>query len=153
MKYSQPVIVANMVEGFPQPFIKNQTEDLTIEVGVKPEEIICPYCHQKISTIINDKCSCSSCFFYSVMIIIFPIFIIYIMCINIEDCICEFGCSFSANGCCFPTCCRCISRDNLDGCLCCCDVDHYCPGCGNFIGKRDACLYICPSSCWCCREN
>ena len=65
MKYSQPVIVANMVEGVSQAFIKNQTKDLKIKVGAKPAKLIYPYCHQNISTIIEDKCSCSSFFLFS----------------------------------------------------------------------------------------
>ena len=150
MIYAYPVIIVNQGEGIPQTFINNQTNDSKIKVGIKPEGIICPHCHQKVLTIIDDKCNCCSFISYMIMIIIFPIMYFYLLCINIEECRCEFGCEPSNDGCCcFPTCCKCPSRHNLDRCLCCYDVSHYCPNCGNLIGIRDSCLDVCPPCCCC----
>ena len=147
MIYAQPVIIANSVKGVPQACIINQTKDLKIKVGSKPRKIECPYCHQPISTITENNCNCASFLAYILIFLIPPIFMIYITCINIEECRCECGCDGSDNGCCFPTCCKCPNRHNLDDCLCCCDVTHSCPSCGGSIGKKDACSDICPSSC------
>ena len=58
--------------------------------------------------------------------------------------------SSSDGCCCFPACCRCPGRDNLDNCSCCYDVDHYCPYCGKLIGTRNAWADICPPCCCCC---
>jgi hypothetical protein len=151
MIYAYPVIIINQGEGVPQTCINNQNKDSKIKVGIKPEEIICPYCHQKVLTVIDDKCNCCSFISYMIMIIIFPIFYLYLLCVNIEECRCELGCEAGNDGCCcVPTCCKCPSRNNLDGCLCCCDVNHYCPSCRNLIGTRDACLDVCPPYCYCC---
>ena len=149
MMYSHPVVVVNQGQGVPQTCLNNQTNNFKIKVSIKPIKIICPYCHQSVSTIIEDKCNCCSFFCYMIMMIIFPVFLIYIMCVNIEDCYCKFGCAYSDKGC-FPTCCVCPNRSNLDGCLCCCDVSHYCPSCGNFIGLRNSVSDICPPCCCSC---
>ena len=150
MIYAYPVIIVNQGEGIPQTGINNQTNVSKIKFGIKPEVIICPHCHQKVLTIIDDKCNCCSFISYMIMIIIFPIMYFYLLCINIEECRCEFGCEPSNDGCCcFPTCCKCPSRHNLDRCLCCYDVSHYCPNCGNLIGIRDSCLDVCPPCCCC----
>ena len=151
MIISYPVIIINQGEGVPQPCINNQIKESKIKVRAKPAKIICPYCHQNISTITEKECNCCSFVSYMIMIILFPVFYFYILCINIEEYRCELGCEASNNVCCcVPTCWKCSNRDNLDGWLCCYDISHYCPCCGKLIGIRDSRSEICPPWCNCC---
>jgi len=148
---SQPVIIANSGDN---PSISNDNipqNDSEIIFKVIPQEILCPHCKCIISTNTEEKCNFFSCIFYFI-ILIFPVFFVfYELCIDIEDCYCEFECRPSNDGCCcFPYCCRCPNRPTFKDCLCCCDVEHYCSHCGKLIGTRNACIEICPRCCRCC---
>ena len=158
----QPIIITNRAEyAVPQipiiPYvnninnINNQPVNNIIRFRAVPQEFICPYCHKFMRTNLNNSCNCGSCLVYC-FILVFPITLIfYMLCINITDCECVFECRTTSDGCgCFPTCCRCPERDNLDKCQCCCDVEHYCPYCGKLIGTRNAWGDICPPCCCCC---
>ena len=74
--------------------MNNELSNLKIKVGQEPTEMECLYCHHKILTATEDQCNCFS-FSFSVlmlMVIIFPIFFIYVLCIDISDCYCSIGC-------------------------------------------------------------
>ena len=100
-----PVIIVNQTREIPQPYIINQKEeDYKIILNANSQAITCPYCHQNISTVIDEKCNCCSFICYMIMMIIFPIFVFYTICVNNEECICELGCDMTDNCCCYPTC-------------------------------------------------
>ena len=148
-KMVQPVIMANLEGGEAPQYISNNAQpiDSKIKVGAKPYKYRCPYCHKIALTNVEEECNCLSFLIYMIMFIIFPIFLIYVTCIDIEECICQWGCGMTDNGICFPTCCRCPDRGTFDKCSCCCNVTHYCSNCGKLIGTRDAYSHICPSCC------
>ena len=137
--------------GIPQ-YIRNNNQpiDYKIKVRSKPIKVRCPYCGKIALTEVEDECNFVSLFIYMLMFIIFPLFVIWTFCFDFEECICEFGCKESREGCCcIPTCCVCPSRGTLDDCKCCFNVNHYCSNCGKFIGTRNACSSICPPCCNC----
>ena len=159
----QPVIVTNRAEfGVPQmpniPYINNinninnqQVDDNIIRLRGRSQMFTCPYCHKVMKTNIEDKCNCGSCLVYFFIFLIPITIFIYFFFINNTGCECKFECRLTDRGCgCFPTCCRCPERDNMDNCHCCCDVDHYCPYCRKLIGTRNAWADICPPCCCCC---
>ena len=78
-----PVIVVNQIGEVLQPCINNQKEESDCET------IICPYCHQNVSTTIDEKCNFCSFICYMIMVIIFPIFMIYVFCVNKEEYRCK----------------------------------------------------------------
>ena len=150
--YTQPVIMVNQV--LQKPNVTKNKNSSKIVFGAKSIEMICPHCHQYISTTIDSSCNCLSCIAYMFIFVIPFLLIIYQLCINIEYCECKFGCEAANNAfCCYPTCCICPERKNLDKCQCCCDLEHICPHCGQSIGNRNACNEICPPCCCCCSKK
>ena len=138
--YQQPIVV-NMKGAIPQTNNMNnklnELSNLKIKVGQNPKKMECPFCHQLILSITEDQFNCFSFFVFMLMIIIFPIFFIYNICIDINDCYCSFGCDSNSNGCCYLYCCRCERRGTIN-CLCCCDVFHFCPNCRKLIGFHNS---------------
>ena len=117
---SQPILV-NVEGAIPQNNnVNNELINLKIKVGQNPKKMECPYCHYKILTATEDQFNCFSFVVFLLMIIIFPIFFIYVICIDINDCECSFGCAPTSNGCCYLYCCKCKRRGTAN-CLCCCD--------------------------------
>ena len=160
-QYAQPVLISNQGGGIPpqNTYIINQNSVINvnninnvnnIEFGTKAGTYLCPNCQMNVSTNIQSQCNCCSFLIFALMMIIFPVFMTYVMCIDIEDCRCEFGCGVSTNGCCYPKCCSCPDRRTVADCNCCCDVEHYCSNCGKLIGTRDSLKEICPPCCRCC---
>ena len=105
-----------------------------------------------MKTNIDDKCNWRSCIAYLFIFIIPISLVIYCLCINNEDCFCEFDCKLGGDGC-YPTCCRCPTFKNVENCLCCFDINHYCPNCRKLIGTRNAWVDICPSCCCSCENQ
>ena len=157
-QYAQPVIISNQGGINPQnPYVNNQNcinninNVNIITFGREPDIYLCPNCQMNVPTNIATKCNCCSFLIFALMMIIFPIFVIYVVCIDIEYCKCGFecACAVSSEGvpCPYPKCCSCPDRHSACDC---CDVEHYCSNCGKLIGTRDSCKEICPPCCRCC---
>ena len=155
--YPNPVIMINPgVESPPaSDIIINQQNDSKIHFSSKSQKIICPYCHKKVKTDIEEEFSCLSCIVYSLSFLFPPLFMYFMLCGNIEECICKFSCEEtscricdSECGCCYYLkCCSCI--DDQSSHCCFCDIEHYCSNCGKLIGRRNS-LHLCPPCCNCC---
>lgn len=136
--------------------IINQQNTQKILFGYISEEIICPYCHKTMKTDIEQDFNCASCIIFCISFLFPPLFMFFMVCGNIEECICEFSCeNISCNicdsqcGCCYYlSCCSCPRSENPN--CCCCDVEHYCSKCGKLIGRKNSLSSLCPSCCCCC---
>ena len=135
--YKEQVIAYN-------PIIINQTrpkEDNIPKFGFIPTPIVCPYCQQSSTTLIEESFNCFTCFLYIFVIMLIPILLImaaYSGCHNVR---CDRGCDCDCNG---------VFCVGLCDCKCCFDTNHYCPLCGKLIGTRSSCAELCPCFTDCC---
>lgn len=120
---------------------KNENDPSTnIKYGYEAQNITCPFCQKNIYTNVEEKFNCitvGACF---LIIIFFPIIILF----ELLLCICHI---------CDQTHYSKGTGDNCD-CLCCewcrihckCffDADHYCPSCKQKIGTRNSLIVLCP---------
>ena len=125
-------------------FIKNQktpSNKVSSKFGFESKPIVCPYCQQSSSTLIEESFNCCTCFIYIFVILLIPILLIlaaYSGCHNVHcdnGCDCDCGCTCCGQGC---------------DCKCCFDTIHFCPMCGKQIGIRNSCFELCPCFEDCC---
>ena len=143
-QYAQPVIIVNQGGIMPQTYYNNNIKTKKIK------QETCPHCHQILLTRVEESCNCFSCIIYTIMIILFPVFVCYIAFLDCEGCTCR--CDYGWDPGCKPyiRCCSCPDRHTFDKCSCCCDINHYCSNCGKLLSNKNACIEICPPYCRCC---
>ena len=114
--YSQPIIYNPMR---PNLVVINQPMPVPPRLlSVYPQNVICPFCFQKIKTSVEENFNWLTCICFGFMIfMIFPLFC------------CPFGFFYCGN---------CGCDCNCD-CKCCYDGIHKCPNCGRLLGRYNSC--------------
>ena len=118
--YAQP-IVYNPVQ--PNLVIVNQQLPALTPprlFSVYPQDVVCPFCLQKITTVVEEDFNCLTCMCLCFMILTLP----FLCC---------------AGGSCSCSDCRCNCCNCKCDCKCCYDGIHKCPLCGQIIGRYDSC--------------
>ena len=150
MHYQQPY--GQPVSGLPMQGNVYMINQLTpnkafvpLKFGYNSLQIICPYCHQSVSTRIEESFNCCTCLTYLFIIILIPILLVLAVYAGCGAASC--GNSSCDCNCCDSTCCICGAY----ACNCCRDYNHYCSNCGQRLGSKDSFHELCPcfSSCIC----
>ena len=112
----------------------------TLNYGLDQKIIIndfCPFCLQQCVPKVEKSFNCCTCFVFTILIFIIPVFIILAAYSGCQVANSNNGCDCNCNCCC---------------CDCCCsDEDYFCPKCGKKIGNKNSFFQLCP--CFKCFKN
>ena len=122
--YGQPIMVTQKPQNI--IIINQQFPTITspLTFGLSPVKMTCPYCLNQIESLVEKRCSCLTCLFYLMIVLLCAIPLL----------ICTGICN--SGGVTVAPMCDC-------DCNCCCDGIHLCPNCGKMIGEYDSCQNRC----------